>query len=455
MHGIVPSSFAACLLAACTMAVASVASAGTPVAAVPKHLVVHEWGTFTSFQDGGGTTIGGINVDDEPVPAFVHRIEQLTVTATNALPVGVSKGAPSCHPDVTLRLETPVLYFYPQPGFDTKTPIDVKAEFPGGWLTEFYPNAKSTVPGFPKALEPTDRGTLQWRRLRLISHPSAALPETSEHVWLAPRKVKSTVIATDDEREKYLFYRGVGNRESPIVVRSTGDLLTVTRREGEKALTKLPLMWLVQVKPDGRVWYRVVSGQGNRATVSSVDRGDEAGDLDGLRKRLAAALIAHGLFADEAHAMLDTWKRSYFASEGIRLLFLLPQPWTDANLPLTFSNPVEKVRVMLGRIELVSTQQQAALEQLYDLPESAFGTAPLSATDVTVARDLGLSQVEAYRKAGRDLPEPLLLYDKLGRFRDALLVHEWHSTSDPVRRTRIQTVIRKFGSCSPALGTGS
>jgi len=447
MHGIFPSV----LLVVCTLALASAAGAGIPVAAVPKKLVVHEWGTFTSFQDGSGKTIGGINVDDEPVPAFVHRIEEMTVTATDAIPADVSKGTPSCHPDVTLRLETPVLYFYPRPGFDAKTPIDVKAEFPGGWLTEFYPNAKSAVPGFPKTLEPSDRGSLQWRGLHLISHPSAALPETSEHVWLAPRKVKSTVVATDDEREKYLFYRGVGNRESPLVVRKSGDLLTVTRREGEKTLTKLPPMWLVQVKPDRRVWYRVVGGQGNKATVSSADRGDEAGDLDGLRKKLAVALTAHGLFADEAHAMLDTWKRSYFASEGVRLLFLLPQPWTDANLPLTFSDPVDKVRVMLGRIELVSTQQQATLEQLYDLPESAFATPPLSPTDVMVARNLGLSQADAYRKAGRDLPEPLPLYDKLGRFRDALLIHEWHSTADPVRRSRIQTIIRKYGSCSPVL----
>jgi hypothetical protein len=40
--------------------------------------------TFTSFQDTQGLTISGINVDDEP-----------------------DAGAPRCHPDVTLRLETP------------------------------------------------------------------------------------------------------------------------------------------------------------------------------------------------------------------------------------------------------------------------------------------------------------------------------------------------------------
>ena len=38
-------------------------------AAAPRSgaiLVVHEWGTFASFQDADGTTIAGINVDDEP-----------------------------------------------------------------------------------------------------------------------------------------------------------------------------------------------------------------------------------------------------------------------------------------------------------------------------------------------------------------------------------------------------
>src|ERR1039458_980515 len=37
-------------------------------------LVVHEWGTFTSLQDEAGRTLGGINTDDEPVPAFCHDV---------------------------------------------------------------------------------------------------------------------------------------------------------------------------------------------------------------------------------------------------------------------------------------------------------------------------------------------------------------------------------------------
>ena len=36
--------------------------------------VAHEWGTFTSFQDEGGNAISRINIDDEPVPDFVHKL---------------------------------------------------------------------------------------------------------------------------------------------------------------------------------------------------------------------------------------------------------------------------------------------------------------------------------------------------------------------------------------------
>ena len=93
---------AVCLALSCAAASADVAP-----------LVVHEWGTFTSFQDANGETIAGINVDDEPVPGFVHRLGNPPIFGLNSLPAAWSQGAPSCHPDVTLRLETPVLYCYP------------------------------------------------------------------------------------------------------------------------------------------------------------------------------------------------------------------------------------------------------------------------------------------------------------------------------------------------------
>src|SRR5580698_11047155 len=72
-------------------------------------LVVHEWGTFTSLQNETGQAIGGINTDDEPVPKFVHRLANFLLLSPTEVPAFFFQGAPRCHPDVTMRLETPVL----------------------------------------------------------------------------------------------------------------------------------------------------------------------------------------------------------------------------------------------------------------------------------------------------------------------------------------------------------
>ncbi len=110
-------------------------------------MAVHEWGTFTSLQDENGQAIGGINTDDEPVPKFVHRLANFLLLTPTEVPVIFFQGAPRCHPDVTLRLETPVLYFHPAAGSPVLSDVSVRAEFRGGWLTEFYPTAEADALG--------------------------------------------------------------------------------------------------------------------------------------------------------------------------------------------------------------------------------------------------------------------------------------------------------------------
>lgn len=421
-------------------------------------LVVHEWGTFTSFQDSRGTTIAGINVDDEPVPKFVHRLADVPIFTTRSLPARWSQGAPRCHPDVTLRLETPVLYFYPQAAFPPAQTLQVQATFVGGWLTEFFPFAAAERSGFPESLSPSTRSSLQWNELRLETDAKANLPQTSERVWLAPRKVRSAVVSDNarQEAEKYLFYRGVGHLDAPIVVRQQEDSLAISLRDGERFLKKLPPIWIVQVLPDGRVRYRHVPAGEGSAVTASIPTATEASmsDLDGLRRELAGALVTEGLFKDEAQAMLETWELSYFESEGVRLFFVLPPSWTDARLPLSISAPADITRVMLGRVELVSPHQHAALRRLYELPVSAFDLTPLYYESQQVLQHLqddNASHAGFYRMVGREVPEALKVYDSLGRFRDALLAHEWHSTAEKGARARLKLAIDKFSSCVPTL----
>ena len=90
---------------------------------------------------------------------------------------------------------------------------------------------------------------------------------------------------------------------------------------------------------------------------------------------LAAALVGEGLFPAEARAMVKTWSNSWFAEEGVRVLYILPRDWADEVLPLTLNpQPRDLVRVMVGRAEIITPElqreiaAQLKLEQVGDGP---------------------------------------------------------------------------------------
>ena len=445
-----------------TLAGCALLIAAGPLAVAAPTLIVHEWGTFTSFQDDRGVTISGINVDDEPVPAFVHRLRELPIFTPHSTPASWSQGAPRCHSDVTLRLETPVLYFYPQTGFDREQSFDVRASFVGGWLTEFYPWAAAETPGFPAALAPSTQGSLHWRGLVLPARTDIEPPRTTERVWLAPRVVRaaSVVQRERNEAEKYVFYRGVGRIDAPLSVQQRGGVLAIDLREAARSLGSVPRLWVVNVTPDRQVRYRSApAARQTTVTLPSDEvQAESAGGLDALQGELKAALIDEGLYEDEAEAMLETWRLSYFESEGLRIFYLLPRAWTDQRLPLSISVAATTVRVMLGRIELISPHQRSMLRALFELPDEALEIPPLYAESPAVYEKIrlkmrpgaGARHSDLYRALGRDVPEALQTYESLGRFRDALLAHEWRAATDEMRRKRVETIIQRFSSCDLA-----
>ena len=141
-----------------------------------------------------------------------------------------------------------------------------------------------------------------------------------------------------------------------------------------EALSARPLpigkLWLVDIRADGTAACRTLeavppAGGAPDRPLASTPAEFAAGDYaattaDRLRTDLRAALVADGLFEDEADALLNTWDVSYFKSAGLRMFFLVPQPWTDAVLPLTVTGVSHISRVMVGRIELVTPRQREA-----------------------------------------------------------------------------------------------
>jgi len=79
------------------------------------------------------------------------------------------------------------------------------------------------------------------------------------------------------------------------------------------------------------------------------------GDLEGI-------LVDRGLYPDEAHAMVATWRDSCF-EEGSLLIWILPRGFIDNVLPLAIDPaPAQIVRVFVGRLEIVTRATASAVE---------------------------------------------------------------------------------------------
>ncbi len=417
----------------------------TPLPA--ESLVIHEWGTFTSFQDENGRAIGGINIDDEPVPAFVHdaapnSLRQLSDRFADPL----QKGWPAADQRVTMRLETPVLYVHPADS--TALKLAVRVEFRGGWLTQYFPDAIATIPGHRDPLGhhvfaplgADSVGSLHWPRVE-IGGRQVAPPDTTAPVWLAPRQVQAAPLTVGNEGERFLFYRGIGHLDAPVrVMRDSAGTMTI---HAQPEANTIQAYWLVDIRADGQLAYRQIDRGGSQGPYAAgMDHFDD--DAYGpqpraaLRAHLHAAVVAEGrIFADEADALLNTWDASYFRSPGLRVFFLAPRSWTERVLTLTISQPAQIERAMIGRIELISPKQRAQLAIISAGPTSqpkwwrdflSRRVYEITAEGKTVFRPQGQellrqasSEPGAFTRLGLAVPADYQAYLALGRFREALI----------------------------------
>jgi hypothetical protein len=160
---------------------------------------------------------------------------------------------------------------------------------------------------------------------------------------------------------------------------------------------------------DGRCAWRGIDPINPLSSIStqlpaSFDESEfSSGRLGELKQSMHTALVSSGLYDDEAKAMLDTWELSYFKSSGARIFYIVPPAWTEQVLPMRISpKPDEIKRVMVGRLDVVTPEQRELLKQI------------VSAGDVA-KEDAKLWEV----------------YDRLGRFRNALVLDELQRTQSP------------------------
>lgn len=348
-----------------------------------RGFIVHEWGTDTIVVGSDGAALRGLHHEEEDLPAFVY----------DRMSAGTLAGSVSVH----VKMETPVTYFYS----DAPRSVDVEVGFPAGVFTQWYPAVAAFEPfiagaeAIPKLFEPDDPvmnpgfpfasdlcrakygaiadGLLRWGAVDVLARGAAQpLPDAplEQFTWSHARAVDANLIAVSGvpgaaapQHERFLFYRGLGNFPLPLTITAAeGPALTVTN-DSDVAVGRL---FVVHVDGERGAFVEVAGGlAGGQALAEAAPALDPAPPLDlfaaALGERVTEALDATGLYHDEAVAMVETWKRQWFTTPGLRVLYLVPQAWTDASIPLTVAPaPESTTRVMMIRTEVLTVEQELA-----------------------------------------------------------------------------------------------
>jgi len=341
------------LFASCMPISAGLTGSETP--AVFSGLTAHEWGTFTSIAGENGQAVEWSPLTGSTdLPEFIEHFRS----------AGFKLGLRG-----TVRMETPVLYFYDS----REETVSVNVRFVKGVITEWYPQASRVEPTaalYDASLNGRQPdGSISWDAVTVAPDLRADFPaENQENHYYAARQTASTPVFVKtprgEQREKFLFYRGVANFSVPVAAQltATGQVLLENRGDEE-----IPGVILFERRGE-KVGFRVGGAVRDRVILEPPALTET---VDSLGQELEGLLVSRGLYQDEAHAMVETWRNSWF-EEGSRLLYLVPGGFVNAVLPLSIRPaPVQTVRVFVGRLELVTPATEKAVERALETDDGA------------------------------------------------------------------------------------
>ncbi len=360
---------------------------GTPT------FTAHEWGTFTSVQGADGIQLEWNPFAAPDLPPFVYNVNKNAFDPrARSQPLYLAKTAVRS----LQRMETPVIYFYS----DRERLVDVTVQFPQGHVTEWFPQLN------PDSFKTPGRITkLVWDRVTVLprtQHPNleAQLPtHPAPSHYFPAREAEADYLRREPakdakpELESLLFYRGVGHFTAPLAVAiPNGANALQLKNNGAEPLGNL---FVLQVVGDRANFSFVeqLTPNGTKEVVLPCSRSSQplSEVAEKLGTEMRRALVREGLFEREAAAMVKTWRDSWFAEQGVRVLYTLPHAWTDRTLPLTITPaPQKTVRVMVGRAEVIMpTIENAVLAQL----QRFIGAEPSARAQIVAdTRSLGLGR---------------------------------------------------------------
>jgi hypothetical protein len=321
--------------------------------------IVHEWGTFLSVQGSDGKTLGGMVDSEEDLPKFVRERE---LDGRNRACLFQKMETPVTYFYVdrprTVRVRVGMkngllTHWYPAvgsfgPRVGKESTLGSTDSFLDWEEIELAPDTRAPVgpnqgvPGF-KPVKATD--TWRFARETDAAFVVQRKKEPGPYVWIVTTKKGAVVtgnligdteeglqlrdsagkiisiskadvaqkeiirdgrtarVLPEGEREKFLFYRGLGSFELPLEVRASGagaDERLLLRNLGPDVLRGA-----VAVQVRGRdVWFaplpNLEGGAVHEVSTAALTR---AANVEDIKKAVSATLVNAGLYPKEAQAM--------------------------------------------------------------------------------------------------------------------------------------------------------
>lgn len=374
-------------------------------------LEVHEWGTFTVLVSSRGQTVDWYQPysDAARLPAFVNMNPMF---------------AKSNIPFAQVRMETPVIYFYPEKEMD----VSVRVAFAEGSITERFPATNdepytsrsshlvvSKLDGLQSiactVIPPTSDEIFdqRMREFSVKAPPTAVrwsgklLPPSHEDgklipavvskqgdnyaaarnvpdAWIFHSDVSNKFAPNVNQVEKFIFYRGAGQSLPPYSVSMTNDRSISFSSYSQSDSTFLIAL---RVKDGKATWVQMPNVPGptqDAPRLANITFPDEAISLEQadteLRALFQAELTERGLSKAEAKAMVDTWNHTWFSEPGQRVFTIVDRTWVDSVLPLAITPQPQKIeRVFVARYEVLSPTTEKELGDI--MSKNASSTAPV------------------------------------------------------------------------------
>ncbi len=416
-----------------------------------KPLVVHEWGTFTTFAGSDG-----VHLEFRPFAAAESDLPYFVADRSNA------HGNPFTKRSFRslVRMETPVTYFYT----DQEMDVNVRVDFPKGLLTEFYPPVRSMRPAFDRSAanhqgELIGNSMLDWGRVHLIPK-SKILPaidnpalnklaslrfeqtlyqpaDNYPHYQFA-RETDSAIVqwkseATDttaeqgglygvDHFEKFLFYRGIGNFQMPIDVKQTEEGRVFIGNDSELEIRSA---FYVEFK-NGTLKMAHLPTIPAKSTSQFPE--PQSINIGRLSASVQQALVGEGLYEKEAMAMVNCWNNSWFLENGCRVFYMVPQSITNQLIPLRIEpSPTETIRVLVARSEILSVDTEKKVTE--DVLRHA---------ETRATRDKAISENPQVNVQPLRFPDSIL---QMGRLAEPMLQRVAQVSEDPKIDREVEQLI--------------